>query len=564
MGDAKAGPVRLSFNPQLRVEFHGATVTSDAGLLLPRELDERLGLSTLIERHLADPRTGHNSQFPLPDLFRQSIYSRLAGYEDTNDAERLAEDPTFRMLASRERREISVALTSTLHWFETEVLAEARNYQGLVRLNTALVQHEGVRSSTQRVTLDVDSSESPVHGTQEQSAYNGHFECVCYHPLFVFNQHGDCLAATLRPGNVHSADGWEDVLLPVIDRYQARKQTVVVRADAAFALPALYEALERRDVAYAIRLPANQVLERRIEDLLTRPRGRPSYAPLVRYRSFHYQAASWDRPRRVIAKVEHHLGELFPRVGFIVTTLTGTNRAVVHFYNQRGTAEQWIKEGKEATHWTRLSCHRFRANEVRLLLGVIAYNLGNLLRRLALPLAIQSWSLTSLQQRLFKTGGRLIRHARYFVLQSGRELLDIDSLSANPWAHRATRVAPDLSWGYRTRKTGMSGQERRGDGVFGRHGRGYQNMRQWVAQTLGCTGMTAVEVLGSVDELADGTGGSVDAVTGAAIGPYWKSRRRGSESWPPRSGRSRRPKPIQRPSPSGMRPRKGACSSRSV
>ena len=93
-----------------------------------------------------------------------------------------------------------------------------------------------------------------------------------------------------------------------------------------------------------------------------------------------------DRPRRVIAKVEHHLGELFPRVGFIITTLTGTNRAVVHFYNHRGTAEQWIKEGKAATHWTRLSCHGFRANEVRPLLGVIAYNLGHLLRRLALPL----------------------------------------------------------------------------------------------------------------------------------------------------------------------------------
>ena len=110
MGDATSGPVRLSFNPQLRVEFRGATVTSDAGLLLPRELDERLGLSALIARHLSDPRTGYNRQFPLPDLFRQSIYSRLAGYEDTNDAERLAEDPTFRMLASRERREASVAL----------------------------------------------------------------------------------------------------------------------------------------------------------------------------------------------------------------------------------------------------------------------------------------------------------------------------------------------------------------------------------------------------------------------------------------------------------------------
>jgi len=119
----------------------------------------------------------------------------------------------------------------------------------------------------------------------------------------------------------------------------------------------------------------------------------------------------------VIAKIEHHLGELFPRVGFIVTTLTGTNPAVVRFYNRRGTAEQWIKEGKAATHWTRLSCHRFRANEVRLLLGIIAYNLGNLLRRLVLPFTIQIWSLTSLQQRLFKTGGRLIRHARYFILQ---------------------------------------------------------------------------------------------------------------------------------------------------
>ena len=235
MGDAKSGPVRLSFNPQLRVEFRGATVTSDAGLLLPRELDERLGLSTLIERHLSDPRTGRNRQFPLPDLFRQSIYSRLAGYEDTNDAERLAEDPTFRMLASRERRDTSVALTSTLHWFETDVLAEERNYQGLARLNTALVQHAAARSRSRRVTLDIDSSESPVHGAQEQSAYNGHFESVCYHPLFVFNPEGDCLAAKLRPGNVHSADGWEEVLLPIIDRYRRRGQNVVVRADAAFA-----------------------------------------------------------------------------------------------------------------------------------------------------------------------------------------------------------------------------------------------------------------------------------------------------------------------------------------
>ena len=141
----------------------------------------------------------------------------------------------------------------------------------------------------------------------------------------------------------------------------------------------------------------------------------PSLKPLIRYQSFQYQADSWTTPRRVVAKVEHHVGELFPRVGFIVTNLPIHNRAVVRFYNKRGTAEQWIKEGKQATHWTRLSCHRFRANEVRLQLSVLSYNLGNLWRRLVLPTRIERWSLTSLQQRLVKTG-RAVGKTRALLL----------------------------------------------------------------------------------------------------------------------------------------------------
>ena len=167
------------------------------------------------------------------------------------------------------------------------------------------------------------------------------------------------------------------------------------RADAAFAKPEIYDALEKRDVDYAIRMPANKTLELEIEDILFRPPGRPSHKPLVRYKSFRYQAESWTTPRRIVAKVEHHQGELFPRVGFIVTNMSLPSCAVVRFYNKRGTAEQWIKEGKQATHWTRLSCHRFRANEVRLQLSVLAYNLGNLWRRLILPPRIKRWSLTS-------------------------------------------------------------------------------------------------------------------------------------------------------------------------
>jgi hypothetical protein len=137
---------------------------------------------------------------------------------------------------------------------------------------------------------------------------------------------------------------------------------------------------------------------------------------VVRYKGFHYQAASWKTARRVVAKAEFNFGELFPRVRFIVTNLETDSRAVVRFYNKRGTAEQWIKEGKQAVKMTRLSCHRFRPNEIRLWLSTIAYNLGNLWRRLVLPKRIENWTLTSLQQRLVKTGGRLVKHARYYWL----------------------------------------------------------------------------------------------------------------------------------------------------
>ena len=177
---------------------------------------------------------------------------------------------------------------------------------------------------------------------------------------------------------MHSAEGWEELLVPEFERQQQNGKEVAFRGDAAFAKPEIYQALEERGVKYAIRLPAKENLERYIEELLTRPVGRPSQKPVVRYKGFLYRAASWSKARRVVAKVEFHAGELFPGVGFIVTNLELPSRAVIRFYNKRGTAEQWIKEGKLAVSWTRLSCHRFRGNQVRLWLSVIAYNFGNL------------------------------------------------------------------------------------------------------------------------------------------------------------------------------------------
>ena len=263
----------------------------------------------------------------------------------------------------------------------------------------------------------MDSSESPTYGEQEGSAYNGHFGCTCYHPLFVFNQFGDVERCALRPGNVHSADGWRAVLEPVIARYRGSVKRLYFRGDAAFANPEMYEFLEAEGIGYTIRLPANSVLQDRIGYLLKRPVGRPPHEVRRYYASFSYQAQSWNKPRRVVAKVEWHPGELYPRVGFIVTNLARPAERVVAFYNQRGTAEQWIKEGKGAIKWTRLSCRTFAANAVRLQLHALAYNLGNFMRTLAMPKTAEPWSLTSLREKLIKIGAKVVSHGRYVTFQ---------------------------------------------------------------------------------------------------------------------------------------------------
>src|ERR1017187_504669 len=273
----KISPFSSRLTRLWKVDFQGSRVTSDSGLLLVRELDERLGLSALIAENILDGRRGKNTQLPLPDLLRQSIYSRLAGYEDVNDAERLSQDPTFRLIGSEKIWERGAALPSRLHWFETEVLTQEENLEGLSRINRELLAKVEAMDSPQRVVLDMDSTEIPVYGEQEQSAYNGHFESTCYHPLLLFNGEGDCLGAKLRPGNIHSAEDWEEVLLPEIERQQEVGKEVVFRADAAFAKPEIYEAMEERGGKDAIRLPANDNLLRDIVELLTRPVGRPSH-----------------------------------------------------------------------------------------------------------------------------------------------------------------------------------------------------------------------------------------------------------------------------------------------
>jgi hypothetical protein len=259
-GESAGGTMRLDFDRRLMLQFRGAVITSDAGLLAYRELDDALGLTDT----LADARTGKNGRHCLAGLLRQSVFGRVAGYEDVNDAERLCRDPAIRWVVG-DRAIVGSAASASQMGRETTWLTRPENLVALANLPGRWIEKVHQRRPPRIIVLAMDSSESPTYGEQEGSAYNGHFGCTCYHPLFLFNQLGDVERCALRPGNVHSADGWRAVLQPVITRYRGTVvKRLYFRGDAAFANPEIYEFLEAERIGYTIRLPANNVLQGRI------------------------------------------------------------------------------------------------------------------------------------------------------------------------------------------------------------------------------------------------------------------------------------------------------------
>ena len=286
MGEKEKQALRIEFDRELKLQFHGAKITSDAGILIHRELVEAMGLTGMAKKVLPNKRKGKNKQHTLTALLRQSLYSRLAGYPDTNDADRLRIDPAMRRVVGDRAKYHPAALTSQMGRFETQMLASDANVTALPDLNGSWIDRVNRRTGVKELILDMDSSESPTHGQQEGSEWNGHFVKTCYHPLFCFNQFGDLERVMLREGNVHGAKRWRELLEPVVARYRQASIPRYFRGAAAFANPELYEFLEAEGFRYAIRLPANDVLYREIKHLLRRPVGRPSIKPKVLYHRF--------------------------------------------------------------------------------------------------------------------------------------------------------------------------------------------------------------------------------------------------------------------------------------
>jgi len=414
-GEETNGTIRPEFNPAIIIDFQGAKITSDTGFLLLREIDERFGILGPIESELADTRSWVHSKHTQLQMIRQRMYQIAAGYEDCNDADFMRIDPALRLAIGKGEK--TAAGQSRLSRLENEILGTTDGLKALeaalTRSNDALMR----RNKKQRLIVDVDSTEDPAHGKQENVAFNGHFGKNCFHPLFAFTSDGDWLRAKLRPGNVHSAEGVLEFLDPIVKRYRSRFVLFWLRGDAAFADPEVYEYCERERVTYFIRLPANAVLNRLIDPYLTRPVGRPPKSGIqIRLVDLRYQAETWGRERRVVAKIEWHDGELFPRIGFIVTNSMLRGGKVVKVYNGRGDVENRIKEGKNTLRWDKTSCHRFAANQARLLMGVLAYNLLHMLRQFYLMGEEVKRSMEWLIKRLIKVGARVAYHGRkWFV-----------------------------------------------------------------------------------------------------------------------------------------------------
>ncbi len=454
MGEAKPEALHCSFNASVRVEGRGDRLSSEGGVLALRELDERLGLTRWLAEHLDDPRRPDLITHPLVELLRARTYLMAQGQRDQDDADRLRDDPACRLAVSQ-RRGLSPLEPSDDESLpdglasqptQSRLVQALSTEENLKTLNRGLFEsarrdilaHRGRRF--QNVTLDIDSLPIEVHGEQAGSAYNGHYKVRCYHPIVaMLSETGHWLRAELRPGNVHTADGAADFLLPLIDEVEENIARVArARGDAGFPDEKLLIPLEARNIGYAFRLKTNAVMERLAKPYLHRPPGRPPREPREWFHELLYKAEPWTQARRLVLVVLERPGELFVDHFFLLSNWSEDQlggKDLLEFYRERGTMESHLGE-LQSVLAPALSCTSRpkshvggqppakrttprdgeRANEATFLLYALAYNLANSARRVLNREAPGKdgggWSLRRLRDAVLRVAVRLTVSAR--------------------------------------------------------------------------------------------------------------------------------------------------------
>jgi Transposase DDE domain group 1 len=439
-------PFLLQFQPRVALDFEGGALSTDAGLIVLRELDERLGLTRGLEGLLEDRRDPRYVQHPLAEVLRQRLYQIAAGYEDAIDANLLRQDPTFQLLVHPARPTEPLASQPTLSRQENR--ATWRDVARLAELSLEWFLRHGAwlrQQQSQEILLDADSTEDPTHGQQQLALFHGKYGTYMYQPLLIFEGHtGHLLASRLRPGTVADAEG----ILPELKRLVPRlrrsfpKAPIRFRADAGFSPPALYDYLDREQIDYLIGIPAHTCFERWIAPVLRRAKRRfeQTATPVRMFSSFFYRARRWPRRRRILVKVE--VNSLGTNVRCVITNRRGRAEELFGLYQGRGETENRIDELKNDLKADRLSCSRYRANAFRLQLHCLAYNLMNFLRHSLRGTELARAEASTLRLKLFKVAARIQASTRriWFHLSSSWPLRSLFCGALE--AVRQCRLAP--------------------------------------------------------------------------------------------------------------------------
>jgi hypothetical protein len=404
-------PLAAVAGKAVNLDFEGGLLSSDAGLVLLKDVDEQLGLSRALAAVLHDPRDPRRIDFSYQDLLQQRVFQISAGYEDANDSNTLRHDPIFKLLLNRlPQSDPALASQPTISRFENGV-----SRTELYRLAEVLMEQFLTSYATppEVIVLDFDDTEDEVHGAQEQARYNRHYGSHCFLPLHVYEGLSGRLITTILKAHRFTGSQMLRVLKRLIKRLRhAWPDTLLIyRGDSHFAYPEVMQWIEAQPQMHHVTgLTSNQVLHALAHPVVEH--AKRAYASrgvkVTRFHSTSYQAGTWCRQRRVVIKVEVSAEGVNTR--FVVTSMEQARTQVLYrnIYCARGEAENDIKEHKGYLKSDRTSCHRFEANQFRVLLHSAAYVLLDTLRREVL--GATEWaraSIQTIQLRLLKLGARV-------------------------------------------------------------------------------------------------------------------------------------------------------------
>lgn len=408
---------------KLTVNFEGGEITSDSGLLLVRQADNALRLTSGMAACIAERRDSRYIEHDLETLLKQRAYQIVAGYEDCNDADVVRKDPALKAACGRMLDDNDLGSQPTLSRMENSITSKDMYRLGEYFVDLYIGRKR--KHKPGRIILDLDGTDDPTYGNQQLTFFHGYYDQYMYHPLVIYDADtGELITAVLRAGNRHAGYGAISILQRIIPKLKEAfpKAEIIIRGDAGFALPEMYEYCEQEGLSYVIGLIRNDVLERMAEGLMEEAhRGYKETGQKQRlFADGLYQAKSWSKQRRVVIKAEWLLQG--PNTRFVVTNLFSEAKELYEFYTERGgTCEVRIDEFKNGLKADRLSCHSFLANQFRLFLHMAAYWLVLRLREALEKTEFSAMQIQQLRLRLLKVGGQVIQTARrlWFRLASG-------------------------------------------------------------------------------------------------------------------------------------------------